>query len=565
MPRKYLSPCVGGLATQLKRGPVRLRLKQLANIEFLLTVVEAGKCYPYDFVCHAVTGFRPRAGDEERGSQLLDGDPLRTDLVALAEEISESANIHADRWPGAFFSAAELAARFDVSTKTIFRWRRRGLVGWKLRYPDRRTRLAFPDRCVRRFVAGNIDLVQRGSTFSQLSKEERRAIIDEARQLSEQGERTINAVARVVAARAGRAVETIRLILKHYDEAHPKAGVFNRSTLDVAANDQRLSVWEGYNDGASVKALAKRFDKPVGWIYRTITQMRAREFKARKIEFVPSEEFESATADRDILECEALTPVVAQKPVSSKRIPADLPPYLQQLFRIALLTPEGEVAIFRKLNYLKFKADRLRAPIDPETVSAAELDRVEDLLEQAGRVKNQITQSNLRLVVSIAKRHANRGQDFFEIISDGNLALMRAVEKFDYMRGYKFSTYASWAVIRNYARSIPDDRTHRDRYQTGKDEMLQTVAGFSMDEPEDDFLPVARATLDRMLGTLDDRERNILRQRFGLDDECNQSQTLAQIGVTFGVSKERIRQLEARAMTKLRGDFADEAVALYGS
>ncbi|MCH8251504.1 MAG: RNA polymerase subunit sigma, partial [Planctomycetes bacterium] len=86
-----------------------------------------------------------------------------------------------------------------------------------------------------------------------------------------------------------------------------------------------------------------------------------------------------------------------------------------------------------------------------------------------------------------------------------------------------------------------------------------------IDGPEDDFLPVARATLGRMLGTLDDRERNILRQRFGLDDESNQPRTLASIGVTFGVSKERIRQLEARAMTKLRGDFADEAVALYGS
>lgn len=561
---EYASPFVGDLARQLKRGPVRLRPTQLLNVEFLLSVVEPGKAYPRDFVTHALTGFRPRAGGDPADAPLIDGDVLRGDLVSLAEDISDDAAIPVGNWPDALYNVNELAERFDVSTKTIFRWRRRGLVGWKFRYPDRRMRLAFPDRCVRRFVAEHADLVQRGSHFSQLSPAERDTIIARARVIVESGERTVNAVARLIAAESGRAVETIRLILKHFDEAHPKAGIFNRSALRSGADEQRLAIWEAYVDGASVEALAARFGRPFAWVYACVTQMRARELEQRKIEFMPCPDFEAPDADERILNAPALRHPHSVDAVAAKRIPADLPPYLQQLFRIPLLSTEGEQALFRKLNYLRFKADRLRQALDPETATAVELDRIEALLADAAEVKNQITQANLRLVVSIAKRHASFNGDFFETVSDGNISLMRAVDRFDFTRGFKFSTYASWAVIRNYARTVPDQKHHLERYQTGREELLEIVPGPRFDEAEDDFVPAARNLLERMLDTLDERERSILRQRFGLDGG-GEPQTLEQIGKRFGVSKERVRQLEARAMTKLRGDFAADARVLLGA
>jgi RNA polymerase sigma factor (sigma-70 family) len=132
------------------------------------------------------------------------------------------------------------------------------------------------------------------------------------------------------------------------------------------------------------------------------------------------------------------------------------------------------------------------------------------------------------------------------------------------MRGFKFSTYASWAIMKNYARTMPEHRQHRDRYQTGREELLEHLASPPPGEHESDYLPAVRATLDRMLSTLDEREQSILRQRFGLD-EHREPQTLEQIGRRFGVSKERIRQLETRAMTKLRSDFADSVQGLLGS
>ncbi len=560
---RYRSSAVAGLAAQLKRGPVRLRLRQLQAIEFLLSITETSKRYPYEFVCHALTGFRPRNGEAGVASGMIDGELLRDDLVLMAEELSAEAGIEASGIGEPVFSVAELAGRFDVSTKTIFRWHRRGLVGWRFRFDDRRVRLAFPERCVRRFVAENAELVNRGSAFSQLTKAERDAIVRRAAELFESGHKTVNAVAKVLAGEIGRAVETIRLLLKQHDEAHPRAGIFNRSELRVEPNDQRLTVWEAYQDGASVASLAERFDRPVAWVYRTITQMRARELQARPIEFIASDDFLSPDAEAEILGSPVLRCPTGEV-TPEKRIPADLPPYLRQLFRLPLLTPEGEVALFRKFNYLKFKADRVRREFDPETVSASELDRVEALLDEAQKVKNQITQANLRLVVSIAKRHVRPGMDLFELISDGNMSLIRAVDKFDFTRGFKFSTYCSWAIMKNFARTVPDQRHYYDRYQTGREELLDALAVSRGDEQDDELIPSLRGVIERMLSSLDERAQAILRQRYGLDGG-GEPQTLDQIGRRFGVSKERIRQLEARAMEKLRSEFVAEAEQLLGA
>lgn len=560
----YRSQAIAGLATQLRRGPVRLRLRQLQNIEFLLTLVEPGRRYPLDFICHTVTGFRPRpTGNGSLDTQLVSGTVVRSDMVVLAEALSVDADIALANWRERLFSVAELAARFDVSTKTIFRWHRRGLIGWRVRFPDRRVRLVFPDRCVRRFVAENTDLVARGSSFSQLNDAERAAILERAREIVARGDATtINAAAREISAATGRAVETIRLLLKQYDEAHPKSGLFNQCVARIEADEQSTSIWEAYQDGGSLETLAQRFGRSAAEIYRVVTEMRARELALRTVEYVPCDDFAVADADETILH----DPNEALRGESTpeKRIPRDLPPYLQQLFRTPLLTRESEFALFRKLNYLKYKADQARKAYDPQAVSAAELDRIEALLDRASDVKKEIVAANLRLVVSIAKRHVRASDDFFELVSDGNVSLMRAVDKFDFTRGFKFSTYASWAIIKNYARTIPEHLQHRDRYQTGHDQLLETYAQAHAGEFDNEYLPALRGVIDRMLGSLDERESQILRQRFGLDGGV-EPLTLEQIGRNFGVSKERVRQLESRAITRLREQYREDVTRMLGA
>ena len=146
------------------------------------------------------------------------------------------------------------------------------------------------------------------------------------------------------------------------------------------------------------------------------------------------------------------------------RLPSGLPAYLVSLYEVPLLTREQEAHLFRKMNYLKLEANKLRETLDVDRPKRRLMDRIENLYEESVAIKNQIISANLRLVVSIAKRYIGPAEDFFELVSDGNLSLIRAVEKFDVSRGNRFSTYATWAIMKNFARSIPVVLRYRDRF-----------------------------------------------------------------------------------------------------
>src|SRR5262249_45520623 len=166
--------------------------------------------------------------------------------------------------------------------------------------------------------------------------------------------------------------------------------------------------------------------------------------------------------------------------------------------------------------------------------------------------KELLIACNMRLVASSAKRHSGQTDNYFELLSDGNMSLLRAVEKFDFGRGNKFSTYASWAIMKNFARSIPEEKHRRERYLTGNDEFFNAAADTRSDEHE----AVASAEqashrINRLLEYLDPREQQIIRMRAGLDN--TEGMTLEKIGEQLGITKERVRQLNVRAMKKLRG------------
>src|SRR5215469_6704815 len=105
--------------------------------------------------------------------------------------------------------------------------------------------------------------------------------------------------------------------------------------------------------------------------------------------------------------------------------------------------------------------------VDPSRVRNQTLKEIEDLQKEANVVKELLINANMRLVVSIAKKHAAQADNFFELVSDGNMSLIRAVEKFDFGRGFKFSTYASWAIMKNFARTTPDEKHRLERFVTG--------------------------------------------------------------------------------------------------
>jgi RNA polymerase primary sigma factor/RNA polymerase sigma factor len=240
--------------------------------------------------------------------------------------------------------------------------------------------------------------------------------------------------------------------------------------------------------------------------------------------------------------------------------PSGLPAYLASLYENPLLTREQEYHLFRKMNYLKHAASKLRDGLNEKSPIIAVMEQIENLYEQSVDMKNQIVQANLRLVVSIAKRHMAPNDDFFGLISDGNMSLIRAVEKFDYSRGNKFSTYASWAIMKNFARTIPGEFKHQDRFRTSSEEVFDLQQDSRADHFAAEIDQANRADqIQKILHKLDQREQQIIVRRFGLDHRF-EPLTLKEVGEAMGVTKERVRQIEARALNKLRAAASEAKI-----
>jgi RNA polymerase primary sigma factor len=283
---------------------------------------------------------------------------------------------------------------------------------------------------------------------------------------------------------------------------------------------------------------------------RHVVEMRARRMLEARIKFVAHPDFEDSTATAGILG-PIPEPIVRGNGPGKARVREILPLSDADLQGSAFLTREQEVHLFRKMNFLKYQAAQLHEVINPSRARAADLDRVEELLREAGAIRNRIIRSYLALVVSIVKKCTGPGQDFIDLVSEGNVTLIQASERFDFGRGARFSTYATWAIINDFARRIPKDRRRRVRFATGREGLLQALTDHR-DRGRADAIDQeqSRYMIRTMLGHLDGRERTILVRRFGLASD--KRQTLVEIGRELGISKERVRQLESRALAKLR-------------
>jgi len=286
--------------------------------------------------------------------------------------------------------------------------------------------------------------------------------------------------------------------------------------------------------------------------------------------------------------------------------------YLKEIGRVALLTGDEEVSLARRIEAGLVASARLAAHASGETpLDAVEVARLGRLRRDGDVARDQLTQANLRLVVSIAKRYAGRGMQILDLIQEGNLGLMRAVEKFDHSKGFKFSTYATWWIRQAITRAIADQartiripvhmietinkliRTSRALVQElGREPTseeiakkmdipvskvrkvlkiaqepisLETPIGEEEDSHLGDFIEdksimnpsdqvVAsnlREITDEVLATLTPREEKVIKMRFGLGTTGSEH-TLEEVGQHFAVTRERIRQIEAKALRKLR-------------
>ncbi len=549
---KFFNSDMAELALQLTLSPRRLRMEQIRGIENLIGLIEPDRAYPFELVCYRITKYRKR-GPAKTGFS-IPGKALISDLVAMAEVISRKAAIAVSELQEPHKTHQQVAEELDVSTKTIRRWRSRGLMGIRVVFEDGVNRLAFLKRTIDRFVDQHKDLVAKGASFKQLTQLERDRIVDRARELRSQQPIKLHPAACMIAQEMGRAVETIRYTLRRYDEAHPDTALFgNNGQAGLCERD--AAIWRCREAGESAASISRAFDCPVERIEQILREVQLRKWSQMQWDYVPHELFDAPNADAIILEA----PEPAASGCPPPRLPKDVPPYLRSLYLTPLLTPEQEHDLFRRYNYLKCKVTRTLRVLDLEEVTQAQYEMLRDLIGRAQYVKQRIIQANLRLVVSITKKHVGWSPSFFEIISDGNVSLMRAVEKFDCQRGTKFSTYATWSIMKNYARSIPEQRYRSARYVTGQEELLDAKADHHPAPASKSDRQHVRKAIAEGIGELDEREREIVSSHFGLGGKCG-ALTLEQLGQRFGVTKERIRQIEQRALARLREVLAPSLV-----
>lgn len=232
-----------------------------------------------------------------------------------------------------------------------------------------------------------------------------------------------------------------------------------------------------------------------------------------------------------------------------------LPAHLARMCETPLLTAEQEQELFRRMNLMKYQAAKYQGKLKRITkATPSHLHEMEERIRRADNLRNYIIKANTRLVMSIARRFADNKNRFDDLLSQGVESLMHAVQKFDYSRGYRFSTYATCAVRRDLYRMVMGTKKDGQRFATGTAEYLDAFSEVDESTPE----PVAEVrwnklttALTEMLGQLDDRERYIVSHRFGLDESGSKS-SYSSLGKNLGISKERVRQLANRALDKLR-------------
>ncbi len=537
---KFRLDVIADLARQLTFTPLSTRFGQTTAAEKLLHDLDPHTAYPLDYIIYRITGYQPKVTAEQ---DLLTGLALQHDLGLLIELVSDTLKLEAAAMSEPILSIGDVTLRFEVTSKTIQRWRRKGLPARRFVFPDGKRRVGFFLSSVETYIARHGE--QQTTLCSAVEDLEQAAIVRNARRLSADCACNIDEICLRVGKKFRRSTLTILHTLRKHDAEHPADQILT-AAAGALSGEQRLRVVRLFGRGLSCRKISRRLHQPRSVVYRAILHDRVAQLNRRKVRYIEDPLYGDPDAALRINEIVAQEELPASPLAGEFRTPRDLPAYLADLYRVPLLTPARERALFLKFNFHKCQFVTSRRRLEPQFARVRDLEHLEKHLQQATATKNDILRANLRLVVSVARRHVRPGVTLMELISEGNITLMRAVEGFDVHKGNRFSTYATLALMKGFAQSVPAMLDHRrlrcdvELLTNLPDARQSQTLSRQCDEEH----------LQQLLSRLDDRERSVLLAHYGLGTAAASS--YEQLAEQFGLTKQRVRQIEKVALAKLR-------------
>ncbi|MDB5326449.1 MAG: polymerase sigma factor, sigma-70 family [Phycisphaerales bacterium] len=443
---RYRLDFLESLARQMAFVPAGVREKQLQAAEALLLSIDPAKAYPPAYIVFRITDYRPEVPPTDQATGLA----LQHDLGLLIERVSMTLDDCTVNRAEPVLQIDDLVQQFNVTSKTIQRWRRRGLAARRFMFPDGKRRVGFRLGVVEQFFAAHRQSLAPTINCTRIADDEWSIIRRHTRRLCKDTRRPVDEIAARVGRLVGRTALAIEAELRKHDAEHPdNAFLTGRPAAASAAAVEGVQRLAG--DGLPFARIATLLGLPRSTTFRLVLADRMARAIGRRIKFLDDPLYHQDDA------AEVMDALVAQEPlgsdVASPPPMRGLSPELASLCSHKVLSPTQERALFLQFNFRKFQAAQARHRLDPARIRRRDLTHIDRLLERATDVRNRIVRANLRLVVSVAKKHVRPGITLPELANEGSLTLMRAVESFDTRRGNKFSTYATLALMKGFART----------------------------------------------------------------------------------------------------------------
>lgn len=423
-------------------------MEQVRKAERLHDEIDPVGIYPVDYLKFRVTGHRPADEDDT----LLVGEAVLADLRLMIELVSKTLAMPLSENESAMTLDA-LASHWNISTRTLGRWRKRGLrVRWaRLHENDSEAdaRVVVMQNAIDHFAQKNPTLLAKAAAFDTIGEKDRQAIIDKARKLAADGEKSLNQVSRTLSQDVGRALETIRQLLQNHDAQNPDSAIFADRIKPLTPRQQQV-IHRAHERGIAIEKIARHYGKTPSTIYRAIHHRQAMTLRNMKWTFIPTPGHDRPDADDIYLPKTIPTP----KPCEINA--ADLPPAIASIFTQPGLEPADARSMLITLNYMKFKATCMRDALDRYEPRVSDIRSLQAMVHQIDHLRSRLAQAHLQHVLTAARRHLQGkpawGQAvLLALLEAGNRVLFETLEQFDPSRQQTFANLLGYRLMRHFA------------------------------------------------------------------------------------------------------------------